>query len=401
MTTYPEHDPLLDLLHEDRTDYRGSFNPPIYRTTTFAQDNFDLMTSGQDIRPPQYIYTRVANPTTRILEEMVARLENGEDAIAFGSGMGAITAPILALLQHGDHVLCVESVYGPTRMFLTALTDRMQLTVEYFPAGADVEPLIRPNTRFIYLESPTTFKFEVLDLPKIAVVARQHGVITMIDNTWATPLYQKPLDMGIDISLHSGTKYLNGHSDVCLGLLVCSNAVMKLIRPMAITLGATTSPEDAYLAIRGLRTLAVRMPHHMASGLKVAEWLAAHPLVTEVRHPGLPGSPYHELAKAQMTGYSSLFAFTLKAAPEGAIRAFTDSLRLFGIAPSWGGFESLMVPIAIKPNEPMTVRVSIGLEPVDALIGDLETAMACYGEFVNQHNSTSAHRLVSTNESVD
>jgi cysteine-S-conjugate beta-lyase len=379
-----DHDPLLDLLHEDRSTYNGSFNPPIYRTSTFNQDGFEIFANGAGIRPPNYVYTRVANPTTRVLEEMIAKLENTDDGQAFGSGMGAITAALLALLGHGDHVLCIDSVYFPARQFLTDLTARMQLEVEYFAPDADLEALIRPNTRLIYLESPTTFKFEVLDLPKIAGIAKAHGIPTIIDNTWATPLFQKPLDFGIDISLHSGTKYINGHSDICLGLLATSHDLMAKIRPMAVTLGATLSPEDAFLAIRGLRTLAVRMPHHHASGLKIAEWLDAHPLVTEVRHPGLASSPYHALAKTQMSGYSGLFAFTLKAAPEGAIRAFTDALTMFGIAPSWGGFESLIVPINAKPNEPLTVRLSIGLEPVDTLIGDLEQAINCYGDFLNR-----------------
>jgi cystathionine beta-lyase len=315
---------------------------------------------------------------------MIAKLENGDDAFAFGSGMGAIVAPLMTFLDHGAHVLVVDSVYGPTRQFLTAMTDRMQLSVEYFPAGADVESLIRPNTRIIYLESPTTFKFEVLDLRAISRAARAHGVVTMIDNTWATPLYQKPLDLGIDISIHSGTKYINGHSDVMLGLMVTSDTLMKKIRPMAIMMGASPSPEDAYLAVRGLRTLGVRMPQHMKSGLAVAEWLEAHPLVTEVRHPGLPSSPYHALAEAQMTGYSALFAFTVKAATEGGTRAFARALRLFAIAPSWGGFESLLVPIAVKANEPMTVRLSVGLEPAQALIADLEQALNVYATYVHE-----------------
>jgi cystathionine beta-lyase len=379
-----DHDPLLDILHEDRSNYHGSFNPPIYRTSTFDQDNFDIFTSGAHIRPPTYVYTRVANPTTRVLEEMIAKLEHAEDGQAFGSGMGAITAVLLALLQHGDHVLCVESAYGPAKMFLTELTNRMQLTVEYFAADAELAPLLRPNTRLIYLESPTTFKFEVLDLPKISALARAHGITTIIDNTWATPIFQKPLDLGIDVSLHSGTKYINGHSDVCLGLVATSNALMEKIRPMAITLGATTSPEDAYLAVRGLRTLAVRMAQHQTSGLRVAEWLSQHPFVTEVRHPGLPSSRWYELGKAQLSGYSGLFAFSLKAAPDGAIRAFTDAIQMFGFAPSWGGFESLMIPINAKPNEPLTLRVSIGLEPVEALLADLENAFNCYGDFLNR-----------------
>ncbi len=377
------HDPLLDLLHEDRSGYRGAFSPPIYRSSTFAQESFETLMS-HDIKPPNYVYSRLANPTTRVLEEMIAKLEGGDDAIAFASGMGAITAVMLALLQHGDHVLCIENVYRPARDFLTALTDRMMLEVEYFTPGTDLEPLLRPNTRLIYIESPTTFHFEVLDLRAISRVARAHGAITAIDNTWATPLYQKPFELGLDISLHSGTKYINGHSDAMLGLAVASHALMELIRPMAVALGSTLSAEDAFLAIRGLRTLAVRMPYHMESGLAVARWLHDHLLVEKVSHPGLPDSPYYELGRQQMSGYSGLFAFTLKAAPTGACQALARSLKLFGIAPSWGGFESLIVPIAIEPGQPASFRISIGLEPTHELIADLEKAFAAYGEVLEQ-----------------
>lgn len=374
---------LLDLLHEDRDSYNGSFNPPIYRSSTFGQDDLDAIAKQQPVRPPHYIYTRVANPTTHVFESLVAKLEHAEAGQAFSSGMGAVSCAILTFVGHGDHILCVNSVYSPARAFLNELSGRMALTVEYFTPeqSVDLTPLMRPNTKLIYCESPTTFKFEVLDLPAISRVARAHGAITVIDNTWATPLYQKPLDLGIDVSLHSATKYLNGSSDVVAGVLVSSEALMTRIRPIAQLLGATLSPEDAYLIIRGMRTLPIRMAHHQQSGLRVAEWLQAHPLVVEVRHPGLPTSPYHDLAKAQMTGFSSLFSVVLKPAREGACDAFAKSLRYFGIAPSWGGFESLIVPVAVSPGEPAIFRLAVGLEPVEALIGDLDGALACYGEY--------------------
>jgi len=386
------HDPLLDMLHEDRSTYRGAFNPPIYRSSTFAQKSLAQFMSPDVIKPPNFVYSRVANPTTRVFEEMVARMENADDAIAFGSGMGAITAALMAFLQNGDHVLCVKSVYHPAQDFLTMLTPRMNLTVDYFDVDADLEPLVRPNTRLIYCESPTSGRFEVLDLRAISRVAKAHGVLTIIDNTWATPIYQKPLDLGIDISLHSATKYINGHADAMCGVLVASSKLMETLRPMAIALGATLSPEDAFLSIRGLRTLAIRMPHHMESGLTIARWLKAQPLVSEVRHPGLSDSPYYELGRAQMSGCSGLFAFALQAAPADSgtytAEAFADALTLFGLAPSWGGFESLILPVDVTVGSAPVFRLSIGLEPPSALIADLEQALVKYGAALHETSIT-------------
>ncbi len=379
-----QRDPRLDLLHEDRTYYRGAFNPPIYRASTFKQPSLEHYQSPEARIPPNYIYSRVANPTTRALEEMIAKIEHADDALAFSSGMGAITAAILAFLGHGDHVLLVRHAYGPTRTFLEQMTPRMALTVETFEPGADIEPLMRPNTRLVYVESPTSGYFEILDLREISRIAREHGALTIIDNSWATPLFQQPLDLGIDITLHTGTKYLNGHSDVLCGFAATSHELMKTLRPIAETLGATLSPEDAYMCMRGLRTLAIRMAHHMESGLTVARWLHDHPLVERVLHPALPDSPGYALWKSQMSGASGLFSVVLRPAAEGAVAAFANSLKLFGIAPSWGGFESLIAPFESKPDQPAIIRLAIGLEPVDALIADLEQALAHYGEFISQ-----------------
>ncbi len=379
-----EDESPMALLHEDRGMYHGAFSPPVYRSSTFGQKTLQQIQSPDVMKPPNYIYSRVANPTTRVFEEMLAQIEHGEDAVAFGSGMGAITAVLLAFLGHGDHVLCVENVYHPARDFLDQLAPRMNLTIEAYRPGDDLEPLIRPNTRLIYTESPTSHHFEVLDLRAISRVARAHNIVTVIDNTWATPIYQTPLDMGIDISLHSVTKYIGGHSDLVAGVAVTSHKLMETLRPMAITLGATLSPEDSFLAIRGLRTLAIRMPHHMASGLEVAAWLRDHPLVAAVRHPGLPDSPYYELGRSQMSGCSGLFGVTLKPIAETlsqrANETFVNALALFGIAPSWGGFESLIVPSDLTLGKPPAFRLSIGFEPPTLLIADLEQALACYGE---------------------
>lgn len=378
------NDPRLDLLHEDRGGYRGAFNPPIYRASTFNQPSLERFLAPDASTPPNYIYGREANPTTRVFEELIARLEHADDAVAFASGMGGITAVILAFIGHGDHVLLVSHAYGPARTFLEQMAPRMALTVETFEPGADLEPLMRPNTKLIYLESPTSQYFEMLDLRAISRVARAHGAVTITDNTWATPLYQQPLDLGIDISLHSGTKYINGHSDTMCGVVATSHELMKTLRPMAVALGATLSPEDAYLCVRGLRTLAIRMPHHMENGLAVARWLHDHPLVDQVLHPALPDSPYYELWRAQMSGAASLFSVVLRPGPEGAAAAFANALKLFGLAPSWGGFESLLAPVEVKPDRPIVFRLAIGLEPVDALIADLEQALAHFGEFIGQ-----------------
>ena len=338
-------DPRLTLLHEDRSTYRGAFNPPIYRASTFNQDSLEQLQSPDVAVPPNYIYGRVGNPTTHVFEEMLAALEHGEEAVAFSSGLAAITAVLLTFLDHGAHVLCVDSAYHPAQDFLTALTDRMALEVEYFAPGTDLAPLMRPNTRLIYAELPTSLVFDMLDLPAISKIARAHGAITVTDNTWATPLFQQPIDLGIDISLHSATKYISGHSDVLAGVAVTSRALMAKLRPMAITLGATLSPEDAYLAIRGLRTLDLRMRHAMEAGLTVARWLQQHPLVEEVLHPALPDLPGYALWQQQMSGASALFGFRLRAASDGAASALINSLHMFGLAPSWGSYELLIVPI--------------------------------------------------------
>jgi len=383
-------DPRLTLLHEDRSSYRGSFNPPIYRASTFDQDSLEQFRSPDAGVPPNYIYGRVGNPTTRVFEEMIAALEHGEDAVAFSSGIASITAVLLAFLEHGSHVLCVDSAYHPTHDFLAVLTDRMKLDVEYFAPGTDLEPLMRPNTRLIYAESPTSHVFEMLDLRAISRVARAHGAITVTDNTWATPIFQQPIDLGIDISLHSATKYISGHSDVLAGIAVTSKALMKKLRPMAITLGAALSPEDAYLAIRGLRTLDLRMRHIMEAGLTVARWLQTHPAVEAVLHPALPDSPGYNLWRTQMSGASALFGIRTRAASDGAASAFINSLKLFGLAPSWGSYESLIVPSKTDPDQPMQFRLSIGLEPTEALIADLEQALAQYSAFIFAPQTASA-----------
>jgi cystathionine beta-lyase len=219
--------------------------------------------------------------------------------------MGVIPAALLAHLSQGDHLLVVECVYGPTRTFCNDVLSRLGVQVEYFPPAeaANLAPRLKENTRLIYLESPGSQTFELQDLAAVAAVARQAGVITLADNSWATPLYQKPLELGIDMVVHSGTKYIAGHSDLTLGLLACSNALFAKIKPMAALLGANLAPDDAYLALRGLRTLPLRMAQHQEAGLKIARWLQNRPEVRQVLHPGLPGFPDHALAQLRNSYY--------------------------------------------------------------------------------------------------
>ncbi len=381
------------ILHHGDTParYHGAVNPPVVHASLFSFETFDDLLAGFADPFQRPIYHRDYNPTVSLLEQKIAMLEQGEAGIAFASGMGAITAPLLALLSQGDHMLVVETVYGPTREFCETVLRRMGIEVEYFaPAqAADLSAHIKANTRLIYLESPGSLTFELQDLQTAAQLARSRGVYTMADNSWATPLYQKPLTLGIDIVVHSGTKYIAGHSDLTLGLLACSAEMYDKIKPMAVLLGASLAPDDAYLALRGLRTLPLRMAQHQESALKIARWLANRPEVIEVHHPGLPTFAGHALSKKQQTGYSSLFSFRLHPGTPQARRAFVNSLNLFLIGVSWGGYESLMLPLenafSAEPewrarrglNDDM-FRTAIGLEAPEDLMADLETGLAAW-----------------------
>ncbi len=371
--------------------YQGAVNPPVYHASLFGYKTFREFKEAYTNLYHQPLYSRDYNPTVSVLEEKIANLEQAEAAIAFSSGMGAITAALLALLNHGDHLLVVESVYGPTRKFCNDTLARMGIEVEYFPPAesANLTRRLRDNSRLIYLESPGSLTFELQDLPAVAELARDRGLYTIADNSWATPLYQKPFAMGIDVVVHSGTKYIAGHSDLTLGLLACSTALFKKIKRTAVLLGANLAPDDAYLALRGLRTLPLRMAQHQQSALTIARWLQNRPEVREVLHPGLPEFPGYGLAQRQLTGCSSLFSFRLQPAPAKARHAFVDTLELFLIGVSWGGYESLILPLEIEfTGEPDwrarraldddTFRTSIGLEDPDDLIADLEKGLAAW-----------------------
>lgn len=381
------------ILHKGDTpeQYYGAVNPPVVHASLYAFKTYREFTKAQQDPAHRPFYNRSYNPTVHLLEQKIADLEHAGAAIAFASGMGAITASLVALLGQGDHLLVVDSVYGPTRKFCNTVLAKMGIEVEYFPASesADLAGRIRQNTRLIYLESPASLTFEPQDLRAVAKLARSRGIHTLADNSWATPLFQNPIDLGIDIVVHSGTKYIAGHSDLTLGLLACSTEMFETIKPVAAMLGACLSPDDAYLALRGLRTLPLRMAQHQESALKIARWLQKRPEVRQVLHPGLPDFPGHQLARHQQSGYSSLFTFRLQPGTPKAREAFLDTLDLFLIGVSWGGYESLMLPLdnsfKDEPNwrarrglDDDTFRTCIGLEDPDDLMADLEKGLAAW-----------------------
>lgn len=387
-----------ELLHigDDRANQRGAINTPVYRASLFSFPTYeDFLAEGAKGRDGT-LYSRVSNPTRAALEAKIAYLEHGDHAFAVSSGMAATSASLLAFLNAGDHLLVVSSCYGPTRHFSNWLLSRYGVEVEFFHSdeSSDLSHRIKPNTRVIYLESPGSLTMQIQDLRAVAKLAKQHNIVTMIDNTYATPLYQQPIDLGIDIVIHTGTKYLGGHSDLMSGVIVCKEEHYSKLQPVVELLGAALSPDDAYLVTRGLRTLAVRLERQGASALKIAQWLQNRPEVSQVYYPGLPEFPGHELAKSQMSGFTGLLSFSVEpAAPQEAQHAFINALKYFSIGVSWGGYESLALPNGNSYRDAPDIReqigitdeiyrISIGLEDVDDLIADLDNAFKVRAEVI-------------------
>jgi cystathionine beta-lyase len=360
----------------------GAITIPVYQASLFAFEKYaDFEQAGQDLLH-HHVYSRGNNPTVEYLEQKLAALEGGEAARCFASGMAAITATILSLVESGDHIVCVDQVYGPTRQFLGTYMTRFGLATT-FVDGASLEAVraaVQPNTRLIYLESPTTMLFELQNLTAVTALAREAGIITMIDNTWASPCYQQPIALGVDLVVHSLTKYVSGHSDCIGGVVIGSQErIDKLSNGEFMTLGGIMAPQIAALMTRGLRTLPLRMQRHAISGLKVAEHVERLDFVTRVNHPGLPSHPQHALALKQMNGFGSLFSFE-SAEPLEKLRRFADHLKYFKIGVSWGGFESLITVNRLVGNggsvvgERQIVRLYIGQEDPGELIADIDQA---------------------------
>jgi len=356
----------------------GAAVPPIYQASTFLFPDAESY-ADRDNPNRQFEYTRTGNPTTAILERKLARLESGTWARACGSGMGAITAAITSCLHAGAHVVAVAHCYWPTQRYFRTTMQRFGIETTFVNSTktADFVEALRPNTKLLYLESPSSGSFQILDVPELAAAARARGIRTIFDNSWATPIFQRPLELGCDLVVHSATKFIGGHSDVVAGIVVGRDPAL---RPDVYTecelLGATLDPFAAWLLIRGLRTLPLRMRQHQESALAIARFLAEHPRVQRVMHPGLPTHPQYELARRQMSGASSLFSFALHEQSRDATHRFLNRLKLFGIGVSWGGHESLALGgDFFSHGDEWLIRLHVGLETVADLIADLRQAL--------------------------
>ena len=380
-------DTLLVSAGRDPEANHGIVNPPVYHASTIVFPTVAALHDSQRRRDARKTrYGRHGTPTTFALEEAVAELEGGHQTIALGSGVAAITATLAAFVKAGDHLLVVDSCYGPTRRFCDTVLKRFGVATTYYDPriGAGIARLIQPNTRLIFLESPGSLTFEMQDVPAIADAARAANVVTAMDNTWATPLYFRPLAHGVDISVLSATKYIAGHSDLMMGLITATEAAYSAVRRAVEDFGGSAAPDDCYLALRGFRTLSVRLARHYENGLKLARWLQQRPEVARVIHPGLPEHPDHALWKRDFAGACGLFAIELKPVPEAAVAAMLDGLDLFGMGYSWGGFESLILPADPRPYRTAVpwaaagplIRIHAGLEDPEDLIADLEAGFA-------------------------
>jgi cystathionine beta-lyase len=367
--------------------WQGAVAPPIYETSLFTFPTFEAAQEAFRGAADAYIYTRGWNPTVRVAEEKIAALEGGEACKVFASGMAAVSSALLRFLQQGDHVVAVRSLYSVTYRFLREFAPRYGIS-HTLVDGRDLDEIvsaIRPNTKVLYLESPTSLLFELQDLRACAAVARERHVTTIVDNSWATPIFQRPIELGIDVVVHSASKYLSGHSDVVAGALIARQKIVDdIVHHEHAILGGNVGPFEAWLLARGLRTLPVRMPVHQAAASVVARFLESHPRVRAVHYPGLPSHPQYALGRGQMSGSSGLLSIELDADLEG-VRAFTNALRVFAIGVSWGGYESLVLPIAVTDVEmeergyPLSlVRLYVGLEEPEALVDDLQDALRAW-----------------------
>jgi cystathionine beta-lyase len=359
----------------------GFVNPPVYHGSTVTFPDVDTMLSGGQ----PYVYGRRGTPTSDALCGLLAELDGAAGVVLVPSGLAAVTTALLAVVSAGDHLLVTDSAYGPGRHFCDTMLRRLGVETTYYDplVGAGIAALIRPQTRAILLEAPGSQTFEMQDVPAIVDVARRHGVKTVMDNTWATPLFFRPLDHGVDIALMAGTKYVVGHSDVLLGTIAANAETWPALKQTHGALGLCVGPDDVALSLRGLRTMKVRLDRHQASALTVAEWLASRPEVARVLHPARPDDPGHALWARDFRGASGLFSIVTRPCPFGAVKAMLDGLRLFGLGYSWGGYESLAIVADPRPYRTATtwtdpghlIRLNIGLEDPDDLIADLAAGL--------------------------
>lgn len=371
----------------------GAVNPPIYQTSTIlfpTLHDYQEADSGKPIYPvPTHSrvdpgYGIAGTRTTAALAEAISLLEGGEATLIFPSGLAAITTALLSFLSAGDHVLMVDSVYGPTRRFCTKELRRFNVEVTYYDPliGEGIQHLIKDNTKVVFLESPGSLTFEIQDVPAIvkAAKAKKPDIVTIIDNSWATPLYFKPFQHGVDISIQAATKYINGHSDILMGTVTANEPHISTLFRFYKDFGMSSSPQECYMVQRGLRSMAARLERHQRSALQVANWLEQRKEVKRVIYPVLPNHPQHALWKRDFTGACGLFTFVLHPVSSEAVERMVDGLEFFGIGASWGGYESLIIhfnPRSVRSatewkEEGNCIRVHIGLEDPGDLIEDLE-----------------------------
>lgn len=379
-------DTLLTHVGRDPARYQGMVNTPVFRTSTVIHPNL----ASYEQRPPDgektVRYGRYGTPTTFALEDAVARMEGGFRAAAVPSGLAAITAALCAFLKAGDHALMTDSVYAPTRNFCERQLKPFGVQIEYYDPliGAGIAALMKPNTKVVFCEAPGSLTFEMQDIPAIAQIAHDRGAVVLADNTWGTPYFFRSFERGVDVSIHAATKYISGHSDVMLGLVVTNEQCWLPVRKAITDYGYIASPDDCFLALRGLRTIGVRMKQQMTNAIRVARWLQTRAEVKQVIYPALESDSGHALWKRDFEGAASLFASVLNPLATKKIAAFVDALQLFGIGSSWGGFESLVTVVHAEAHRTATrwnpggpaLRLHIGLEDPDDLIADLERGFA-------------------------
>jgi len=378
-------DTMLAQIGRDPAAHQGMVNVPVYRTSTVIFPNREIYEKRLSLGDKAIRYGRLGTPTTYAFEDAVARLEGGFRAAAAPNGLAAMVAVLLALSGPGKHLLVSDAVYGPVRKFCQRRLIPAGVDVEFYDPliGGGIEALFREQTCAVYCESPASLSFEVQDLPAIGRAARARDIPVVADNTWATPYFFAPFEHGVDISVHAATKYIGGHSDVMLGVVVANERWWPAVRDVIDEYGYSVSPDDCFLALRGLRTLGVRLRQQMQNALEVAAWLEERPEVQTVIYPALPSHPQHHIWKRDFRGAASLFSWTMRERiDEATLSAFIDSLRLFGIGSSWGGYESLVQVAHIASQRSLgqactggpTIRLHIGLESPDALKTDLGQA---------------------------
>lgn len=381
---------LLSHYAEENEKYLGAAAVPIFETSTFVFESYEEIDDAFSRKNKRYIYTRGMNPTVEILEKKLAALEKGERAKCFASGMAAISSAILSVIKAGDHVICVKNIYGPTYNFLSKYLTKFNIETTFVNGEnfEEIKEAIRENTSLIYLESPNSLIFMLQDIKKIASFAKERGIKTIIDNSWASPVFQNPLEMGIDVVVHSASKYIGGHSDVVAGCIIGNKDIISRIEENEYPLlGGILAPFEAWLLIRGLRTLEIRMEKHMKNALAISEFLAKHPKISKIYYPGHPSHPQYELARKQMKGFSGLLSIEIDCDIEG-VKRFINNLKIIKLGVSWGGYESLAFPPVISYSKEIPaerfkdygiksglVRLSVGLENVEDLIDDLERAL--------------------------